>query len=90
MGEIIMTIEQHKKATALIEKINALKSNIHRMEHACSNHFAIREMTINILNSNQPEGFAFIPKGIVKEVCKIILNQSVVELQQLEKELEQL
>jgi len=78
-----MEISNLQKAKELLERIEILNNNIKTLEWAVSDSFKAREMSLNILNNTQSNGYCFIPESISKEVCKIILNQCKVQVAEL-------
>lgn len=72
-------------ANQLAKEIEQTKENIKMLSSACSDGFVPRKMSLNILGTQQREGFVTIPKDVSKIICLIALNQEKDNLLRLEE-----
>lgn len=83
-----MDLEKFERIKELVEKINQLESEITTLTHVVSDAFHERKIFMNVLDTQQNEGYVSIPKSIMKTVCKITLNECKVILAEYKRELE--
>ena len=84
------TIAKCRQASIFIETIEIYELNVKRLEHALSDSFVKRETTLNILGTSQEEGYVFIPKGAMKTVMYVSLNECKRLVEDYKKQLEEL